>query len=43
MLDKVIDVEKFISHRIKPENILSAYQGLMHDKENYLTVMIDWN
>ncbi|MFI3284865.1 MAG: zinc-binding dehydrogenase, partial [Erysipelotrichaceae bacterium] len=40
--DKVIDVSHFVSHRIKPEEMLSAYDGLMNDKEHYLGVMIDW-
>ncbi len=40
---KVIDVDKFISHRIKPCDIMDAYRGLMYDKDNYLTVVIDWS
>jgi len=41
---KFIDVEKFISHRIKPEpdEVLKAYQGLMYDKDHYLGVIINW-
>ena len=38
----IIDTDKFISHIIKPEDALSAYRGLMHDKEHYIGVIIDW-
>ena len=35
--------DKIISHVIKPEEVQSAYHGLMYDKENYLCVVIDWS
>ncbi len=37
-----IDVEKLISHTILPEEIETAYHGLMYDKENYNCVILDW-
>ena len=37
-----IDVEKIISHIISPEDIETAYHGLMYDKENYNCVILDW-
>lgn len=42
--DKTIDTNLFISHIIKPEAdaLLEAYRGLMHDKQNYTGVIIDW-
>jgi 2-desacetyl-2-hydroxyethyl bacteriochlorophyllide A dehydrogenase len=44
MNKKVIDVNKFISHRIKPTvaELLAAYDGLMNKKEEYTGVVIDW-
>ncbi len=41
--EKVINVQDFITHQIKPEQIMEAYEGLMYDKDNYLTVVINWN
>ena len=40
--NKIIDVDKFISHHVKPQQIGEAYTGLMENKEAYLTVVIDW-
>ena len=42
MLNKTIDVDRFISHVIKPEDIMSAYDGLMNHKDEYTSVLIDW-
>ena len=42
LLDGTIDAEKLISHVIKPEQIMEAYHGLMHEKEEYHCVAIDW-
>lgn len=42
ILDGTFDAEKLISHMIAPEEISSAYHGLMYDKENYHCVLIDW-
>ena len=41
---KEIDTKLFISHVIKADakELLDAYRGLMHDKENYTGVVIDW-
>jgi 2-desacetyl-2-hydroxyethyl bacteriochlorophyllide A dehydrogenase len=35
-------VNELISHVIKPEELESAYFGLLKDKENYLGVIVDW-
>jgi D-arabinose 1-dehydrogenase-like Zn-dependent alcohol dehydrogenase len=43
MLNKTIDVDQLISHVIKPEDIMSAYDGLMNHKEEYTSVLIDWS
>lgn len=40
--DNRIDASKIISHVIKPEEIESAYHGLMYEKETYRCVVIDW-
>lgn len=42
--NKVLDVDMFISHVIKPteEELLKAYDGLMNKKEEYTGVIIDW-
>lgn len=42
MLKKTIDVDQFISHIVKPEDMMSAYDGLMNHKETYTSVMVDW-
>jgi threonine dehydrogenase-like Zn-dependent dehydrogenase len=42
MVKKIIDVDKFISHVVKPEDIMSAYDGLMNHKEVYTSVLVDW-
>ena len=34
--------EKLISHVIKPDQIMEAYQGLMFEKETWHCVAIDW-
>lgn len=39
---KIIDVNQFVTHTIKPEEAMDAYRGLMYDKDNYLGVIIDW-
>ncbi|HWS29246.1 MAG TPA: zinc-binding alcohol dehydrogenase, partial [Clostridia bacterium] len=42
--EKVIDVNKFISHIIKPtaEDLMFAYDGLMNKKDDFTGVIIDW-
>jgi len=42
LLDGTIDADKLISHTIKPEEIMSAYHGLMHEKEIWHCAVIDW-
>lgn len=42
MLNGSIDVEKLISHTIKPEEIMTAYHGLMHEKDIWHCAVIDW-
>ena len=44
MQRKVIDVNKFISHRIAPtaDALLKAYDGLMNKKDEYTGVVINW-
>lgn len=42
LLDKTIDAEKLISHTIAPEDIMKAYHGLMHEKEQWRCAVIDW-
>ena len=42
LLDKTIDADKLISHVIKPEQIMDAYHGLMHEKEIWHCAIIDW-
>lgn len=37
-----LKVNELISHVIKPEEMQSAYFGLLNDKDHYLGVMIDW-
>lgn len=43
MINKDIDISKLVSHIISPDEIESAYAGLMYDRENYVCVVIDWN
>jgi threonine dehydrogenase-like Zn-dependent dehydrogenase len=35
-------VEPLISHEVVASNIKSAYEGLLHEKEKYLGVIINW-
>ena len=42
MISKTIDAEKFISHTIEPDEIMSAYEGLMNNKEVYTGGSINW-
>lgn len=42
ILDGTIDADKLISHVIAPEEIMSAYHGLMHEKELWHCAVIDW-
>ncbi|MBP3398522.1 MAG: zinc-binding alcohol dehydrogenase [Erysipelotrichaceae bacterium] len=42
ILDGTSDADKLISHVIAPEEIMSAYHGLMHEKELWHCAVIDW-
>lgn len=42
LLDGTIDADKLISHTIKPEEIMTAYHGLMHEKDLWHCAVIDW-
>jgi 2-desacetyl-2-hydroxyethyl bacteriochlorophyllide A dehydrogenase len=37
-----LKLEPLISHLIQPAGLPAAYQGLLHDKGNYLGVVVDW-
>jgi 2-desacetyl-2-hydroxyethyl bacteriochlorophyllide A dehydrogenase len=37
-----LSLEKLITHRIKPEGLGEAYEGLMKKKEEYLSVVMKW-
>jgi len=41
---KIIDVDKFVSHIIRPDEkeLMTAYDGLMNKKSEYTGVVIDW-
>jgi threonine dehydrogenase-like Zn-dependent dehydrogenase len=38
-----VQVEPLITHRIAPESIQSAYQGLLRQRDEYLGVLIRWD
>lgn len=40
--NKTIDINKFISHRVSPDKIMYAYNGLMNHRNEFTTVIIDW-
>jgi 2-desacetyl-2-hydroxyethyl bacteriochlorophyllide A dehydrogenase len=37
-----LNVMDLITHVVKPEEMQSAYLGLLNDKEHYLGVLVDW-
>jgi threonine dehydrogenase-like Zn-dependent dehydrogenase len=37
-----LNLAGLVSHRIKPEELGSAYEGLMKNKEAYLGVTVHW-
>lgn len=37
-----LDVESLISHRLKPEQIKQAYDGLLNEPDCYTGVVLDW-
>ena len=38
-----LDVESLISHRLKPEHIKQAYDGLLNEPDIWTGVVLDWN
>ncbi len=42
LLDGTIDADKLISHTITPEEIMTAYHGLMYEKDVWHCAVIDW-
>jgi len=38
-----VQVDALITHILPPEELDTAYQGLMHNKEEYLGVLVDWS
>jgi threonine dehydrogenase-like Zn-dependent dehydrogenase len=41
-LDHTLDIQRFITHRIQPSDIWSAYEALMNDKAHTQGVIIEW-
>jgi 2-desacetyl-2-hydroxyethyl bacteriochlorophyllide A dehydrogenase len=39
---QVLRIAPLITHTIKPEQIREAYEGLLHHKDEYIGVAIDW-
>ena len=37
-----LKLEPLISHRLRPEQIKQAYEGLLHERETYTGVVLDW-
>jgi len=37
-----LDVKSLISHRLKPEQIKQAYDGLLNEPETYTGVLLEW-
>jgi threonine dehydrogenase-like Zn-dependent dehydrogenase len=37
-----LNVKDLITHVVKPEDMQSAYMGLLNDKEQYMGVLVDW-
>lgn len=35
-------LEPLVSHRLRPEQIKEAYEGLLHQPETYIGVVLDW-
>jgi 2-desacetyl-2-hydroxyethyl bacteriochlorophyllide A dehydrogenase len=42
LLKKKINVSHFISHVISPKEVMTGYAGLMHHKDKYTGVIIQW-
>lgn len=43
ILDGTIDADQLISHVIAPEDVMTAYHGLMYEREIWHCVAIDWS
>ena len=43
ILDGTLDADKLISHIIAPEEVMTAYHGLMYDRETWHCAAIDWS
>jgi threonine dehydrogenase-like Zn-dependent dehydrogenase len=41
--DGTLAVKPLLTHRIRPDEIQSAYDGLREKPEEYMGVVIDWN
>jgi 2-desacetyl-2-hydroxyethyl bacteriochlorophyllide A dehydrogenase len=39
---KRLSLSGLVTHTIKPDNLGSAYEGLLKDKEHYLGVLVNW-
>lgn len=37
-----LNLDSLVTHRIRPEGIGQAYEGLLKDKDNYLGVVVSW-
>jgi 2-desacetyl-2-hydroxyethyl bacteriochlorophyllide A dehydrogenase len=42
LADKRLSLAGLVTHTIKPQDIGSAYEGLLKDKEHYLGVLVKW-
>jgi 2-desacetyl-2-hydroxyethyl bacteriochlorophyllide A dehydrogenase len=40
--DGSLHIRPLISHRLSPTQISEAYEGLLHDKERYVGVVLEW-
>jgi len=40
--ERRLKVRELITHVVKPERIKEAYEGLLHKKDEYLGVIVDW-
>jgi len=40
--EEIIDTTGTLPEEVKPEDIMSAYDGLMNHKEVYTSVLVDW-
>ncbi|HZP84303.1 MAG TPA: zinc-binding dehydrogenase, partial [Chthonomonadaceae bacterium] len=42
LLEKKLNVQPLISHVLPPAQLNDAYQGLLHQKDTFLGVVLDW-